>query len=419
VFSVISVVNFMSDFTLSKPADDREMSRFLDICSLALHFPRDMADRFAAITGREAFRVVRSSTNGNPIVGGLAIHDMGQFFGGKSLRMGGIGAVGIAPEFRASGAATQMMTLVLRDMRDSGFLISSLYPATVPLYRRAGYEVAGSRYEITIPIRQMRLEKRSGDAHRIDRIAEADRQRIVEFYTAAARHTPGLLDRREFSWKRVYEPRGDKAQGYKVLNAAGTIEGYAFLLQKDSPHVHAQAPLFQLLVNDVQFATPAAGMRLLELIRQHQSVCDTAILYGSPDHPLLALIPERTFTARHQFHWMLRILDVRKALEGRGWNACVRGEVALDVRDDVLAENNAKMTLSVDGGAVKLKNGGAGDAIIDIRGLAALYTGHLSPQDLLSWGRLQIADHVRDPQRVLETLAAMFAGPRPWLGDMF
>ncbi|HVP73708.1 MAG TPA: sterol carrier protein domain-containing protein, partial [Phycisphaerales bacterium] len=74
---------------------------------------------------------------------------------------------------------------------------------------------------------------------------------------------------------------------------------------------------------------------------------------------------------------------------------------------------------SVDGGAVKVKNGGAGDAIIDIRGLAALYTGHLSPQDLLSWGRLQIADHVRDPQRVLETLAAMFAGPRPWLGDMF
>ena len=408
----------MPDFTLSKPADERELARFLDICSLALHFPRDLADRFATITGREAFRVVRANSAGHPIVGGLAIHDMGQFFGGKSVRMGGIGAVGIAPEFRASRAATQMMTLVLRDMRDSGFTVSSLYPATVPLYRRAGYELAGSRYEITIPIRQMRLAEAAGDL-RIERIEGGDRDRIVEFYTGAARHTPGLLDRREFSWKRVYEPRGERAQGYKVVNAAGAIEGYAFLLQKDAPHAHAQSPLFHLVINDVQFATPAAGMRLLELVRQHQSVCDTAMLYGSPDHPLLALIAERIFAARHQFHWMLRILDVRKALEARGWNACVRGEVAFDVRDDVLAENNAKVTLSVAAGKADAKSGGAGDAIIDIRGLAALYTGHLSPLDLVSWGRLQIADHVRDPQGMLETLAGLFAGPRPWLGDMF
>ena len=408
----------MSDFTLSKPADERELARFLDICALALHFPRDLADRFASISGRDAFRVVRANSDGNPIVGGLVIHDMGQFFGGKSVRMGGIGAVGIAPEFRASGAATQMMALALRDMRENGFMISSLYPATVPLYRRAGYELAGSRYEVTIPIRQMRLEKRAGDL-RVERVEEGDRERIVEFYTSVARHTPGLLDRREFSWKRVYEPRGEKAQGYKVLNAAGAIEGYAFLLQKDVPQAHAQSPLFHLLINDAQFATPAAGARLLELVRQHQSVCDTAILYGSPDHPLLALIPERIFIARHQFHWMLRILDVRKALEARGWNACVRGEVALDVRDDLLPENNAKLMLSVAGGAANVKAGGAGDAIIDIRGLAALYTGHLSAHDLLSWGRLQVADHVRDPQRVLETLSALFAAPRPWLGDMF
>jgi predicted acetyltransferase len=254
---------------------------------------------------------------------------------------------------------------------------------------------------------------------RVERIEEGDRERIVEFYTSVARHTPGLLDRREFAWKRVHEPRGEKAQGYKVINASGAIEGYAFLLQKDAPQAHAQSPLFHLLINDVQFATPAAGMRLLVLIRQHRSVCDTAMLYGSPDHPLLALIPERIFAARHQFHWMLRILDVRRALEARGWNACVRGEVALDVRDDLMPENNGGLTLTVDGGAATVNKGGTGDAIIDIRGMAALYTGHLSPQDLMSWGRMQIANHVRDPQRVLETLSGLFAGPRPWLGDMF
>ncbi len=416
----------MTDYSLAIPADDRELGQVLDIVGQALHFPREMGERFAGIVGREHFRALRK---GSDIVGGLCFHEMGQFFGGRSVPMSGVGAVGIATEHRAGGAATAMMRLALRDMRDRADgpkPISSLYPATVPLYRRAGFELAGARYEITIPIREMHLGSdlaKNIDGMRIERVTEADDAAIRALYFERARDTPGQLDRRVFSWRRVYEPRGEKAAGYKAVNASGEMEGYLFMMQKDGSAPTSQnaahAPLLHLLVGDVQFTTPAAGLRLLELLRQHKSVCDAAMMYGSPDHPFLALIPERTFIARHQFHWMLRIIDVEGAVRARGWNSLVRGEVHLDVRDDGLPENNAKFTLAVADGAADVRRGGRGDAIIDVRGLAALYSGHLSPQDLVSWGRLRIADHVKDPPRVLDTLSGLFAGPRPWLGDMF
>ena len=53
---------------------------------------------------------------------------------------------------------------------------------------------------------------------------------------------------------------------------------------------------------------------------------------------------------------------------------------------------------------------------IDVRGLASLYTGHLSAHEVMAIGQLQIGDDMRD---ALDALDAMFAGPRPWLGDMF
>ncbi len=422
----------MPEFTLAAPADEKELAAALDIIALSLHFPRELADRFANVSGAQNFRVLRSterraSGSKTAIIGGLVIHPMGQFFGGRSVSMGGIGAVGIAPEHRAGGAATAMMNLAVGDMHERNIALSTLYPATVTLYRRAGYELAGSRYEITIPLRQMRLPSNAASNDReltVERIDDDDRAAVEALYMDQARAGgSGALERGVFSWKRVYQPRGEPARGYKIINAQGEMEGFVMLLQKDeSPLTSAKSanpPMFYLLVNEVQLRTPRAGLRILELLRQHRSVCADATLYGSPDHPLLALIPERTFTATHQFHWMTRIVDVRKALAERGWNPCISSEVHLDVRDELIGANNQRFVLRIHDGAASIEHGGSGDCIIDIRGLAPLYTGHLPPNDLLNWGHLRIADHVRDPHHALRVLGGIFAGPRPWMADMF
>jgi predicted acetyltransferase len=91
----------------------------------------------------------------------------------------------------------------------------------------------------------------------------------------------------------------------------------------------------------------------------------------------------------------------------------VETEVELDIADPLLPENGGRVVLSIAGGAADVRRGGSGAVRIDVRGLAALYTGHASPQTLASLGLVEgSAEH-------LARLALAFTGPSPWMQDFF
>ena len=84
-----------------------------------------------------------------------------------------------------------------------------------------------------------------------------------------------------------------------------------------------------------------------------------------------------------------------------------------DVSDDVLPANNRRFTMEVSGGAARVRKGGRGDLKIDVRGLAPLYSGHLSVRELQSTG------YVNGSEDALAAAGAIFAGPAPWMPDIF
>ena len=104
----------MPDFTLTIPADDGELTAYQDIVAQALHFPRELAERYVRIVGSENFRIVRL---GNQIAGGLAVLPMGHFLGGKSVAVWGIAALGIAAEHRAGIVRSPLEPVNLRRHR--------------------------------------------------------------------------------------------------------------------------------------------------------------------------------------------------------------------------------------------------------------------------------------------------------------
>lgn len=397
------------EFTYAQPQDDAEFTAMLDIVSDALNFPRDAADRYAQLVGTENFRVVRC---GSSPAGGLALLPMGQFFGGRSVPTVGIAAVGIAPEWRSRGAATAMLKAMLREQHASGWALSSLYPATLPLYRRVGYEQAGSRFEIRLHLRS--IELRDGSLS-VRRITPDDTPEIETLYRTRARQAPGCIDRTPFFWQRVRAHRGETTQGYMAFDPeTGRAEGYLYYLRKGG-----QDPAFQLHLTDFVAATPRAARRLLSLLIDHQSVADTASWFGGPNDAILKLVPERWFKVQLLDYWMLRIVDVGAALSARGYPIGLRAELHLDVEDDLLMPNNGRYVLEINNGTSRVMTGGRGDARIDIRGLAALYTGFATAHDLLMTGQLQFAPNVSSPADLLATVDAIFAGPTPWMPDAF
>jgi predicted acetyltransferase len=401
------------------PARGRaDLGALLDILADAFNFPRANAEQYARAVGRRNYRVIRAE-QGREIAGGCALIPMGQHFGGRSIGMTGIGAVGVAPRFRGTGVAKALMRGVVREMHDAGVPLSTLYPATLPLYRFAGYETAGSRFEIRIPTKSIHMREESLTM----RLATPrDDAAIRRLYLAYASRHPGTLDRNEFLWKRVHLFKGTPTIGHLVVNpATKQPEGYVFLLRKES----TEAP-YSLWLTDYAAVTPAAGRRLLAFLSAHRSMTDYAQFHGSPNEPILRLLPERGFSCRLVDPWMLRIVRVKDALEARGYPPDLRTECAFQVIDDLLPENSGAFTMRIDKGRANVRRSKPEMRPIerpglrlDIRGLASLYSGQASPHDLLETGQLTLANRLHAYDDSLDRLAAIFAGPMPWMRDMF
>jgi predicted acetyltransferase len=148
-------------------------------------------------------------------------------------------------------------------------------------------------------------------------------------------------------------------------------------------------------------------------LADHRSTARSATLATGPGDPLLYLAREDKHEVTDVLRWMLRIVDVRAALTRRGWSSLVRGELHLDVRDPLLPENARRWVIEVADGRVDVREGGSGALAIDVRGLAALYSGFLPAEEL------RAADLCDGSDAELARATAMFAGPAPWAADVF
>jgi predicted acetyltransferase len=391
------------DLDISVPTDPAEIAKFGVMAARSLGIPPERTPVWMERIGAANLRIVR---RGSELVGGLGLIPMGHWLGGRSVPCVGISAVAVAPEHRSRGVATEMMRTALEEARRDGVALSSLFPATYPVYRAAGYESAGNRFVYRIPLAQL------GPGAREPEMREAtsdDHAVLHSLYDARARTGAGLVDRTRYFWTRIHEPFGEDARSYVVVGDSGP-EGYVVMWYR--PGASPLAPN-DLNVRDVVARTPGAARRILRFLVDHRSIARTASLVAGPGDPLLLQAREERIEITDVQRCMLRIVDVRLALEKRGWSPALRGEVHFDVRDPLLRDNARRIVLEVSGGRAEVREGGSGAVAIDVRGLAALYTGYLPAEEL------RVAGLCEGPDADLARATAIFVGPAPWLADHF
>ena len=84
------------------------------------------------------------AVDGERPVGATTVIPMQQWFGGRALSTAGVAGVAVWPTARGAGIASSLMRESLDRARAAGTVLSTLYPANVPLYRNLGYEYAGT-----------------------------------------------------------------------------------------------------------------------------------------------------------------------------------------------------------------------------------------------------------------------------------
>ena len=381
---------------------DAEIDALAAIMAQAFAFPVTDARPWIERTGLENARVVRSAEG---VLGGLLVYPMGQWFGGRSVPMAGIAGVATDTAAQGTGTGTRLMRAAVTELAQSGYALACLYPATQPLYRRAGFEQAGERCTIRVPVEHLALGDRTLP---LRRATQADRATINALHRRVAARRDGQIDRSPLLWLRLSEPwGGPRPEGY-VVERGGKLEGYCFSAKRHKPGGRQE-----LVVADIAAETPQAATRLLTFLGDHRSLADEAIWHGSAADPLLLLVREQRWRTEIEDVWMLRVLDVKRALEARGFPAALSASLHLEIFDEVIPANRGRWVVEVRGGEARVRQGGDGTLKAHVRGLASLYSGHRSAADLALTGL------VEGDVAVLDAASALFAGPRPAMSDHF
>jgi predicted acetyltransferase len=362
--------------------------------------------------GRESMRKdprideVRVAELDGKVVGTARAIPFAHFFGGAPIEAAGISGVAVAAEARGKGVGTTMMRELLRELRPA-MPISTLYPATVPIYRNAGYGFGGVR-----TFWKTRLDALPQDASlSAQPFTDDDIDEVNDAYERFASGTNGLVRRSTEWWKRrVFSDWENRIVYRYLVREADEITGWIVYMLAKAGGEHWR---MNVDVRDLIWTTPGAGRTLLSLAALHRSTGEEMHWPGPPTDPLADLIAEDPIENDGTFRWMLRLLDVPAAIEARGYSPLIDAAVTIAVRDPLFGDNEGPWRIEVGGGQAKVLPAEQADAAVDVQALASIWSSMHRARDAARIGGL------RATPQAIEALEHIFAGPLPWIADFF
>jgi len=347
--------------------------------------------------------------DGRKLVANARGIDLGQWFGGALVPCGGVAGVAVLPEYRGQGVARTLMQQLLAEQRADGKAISTLYPANSQLYRSLGYEFGGVYSSFDAPIADLPPAPEG-----VREMAEADVPAVMAcFARYGSAHNGPVYSSDPARWTRdVLAHTGEGTyQRTVVVEGNDGLDGYAsyFLGNWEG---HGYAVHCKHFVAHSSYALRAQ----LAHFRRFQNAASSLAWHGPPSSAPVGLALSSTgFSLMPSLRrWMVRVLDVPRALEARGYRGA-SGELLLAVEDGLYPENSGTWRLSVGPGRAQVTQAepAAAPAPLPIGLLSALFAGLVSARDLVALGALE-GD---DPR--LATIDGLFGGPVPWMPDFF
>ncbi len=336
---------------------------------------------------------------GGRLAGAAVIQDMRQWWCGRAVPMAGVSSVMVAPEDRGRGIARRLMTALLDEVATRGYPLSALYPATMPLYRSLGWELAGARDSAVIPARSLR------DLVPPDPVIPAAGPGAGTGSPLLRRAAPGDAETVIFVIGRVHEAARDCGpitwDAASVADWLADPDLYAYLCDDGFLIYRWHHGNDALFVEGAEAISAATQRAFWAHVGAHASIAERVYARVGPADAFWWLTRERDADVEHRSMWMLRVVDAPAAIAARGFPAGVSLTVPLGIADDARPANSGRWELTVADGQgvldpVTLGQGaldpvtlgqGALDRVtppavpagspltLGARGLAALYAG--------------------------------------------
>ncbi|GAB3437161.1 GNAT family N-acetyltransferase [Flindersiella endophytica] len=353
------------------------------------------------------------ATDGDKLVGRFSIWELGQWFGGRKVPMGGVSGVAVDPGYRQRGVGSRLVAAALDAMRERGEVIATLYPMNHTFYRRHGWEVAGSFPEYEVDLRDFADLPKPSSPVVVRPAEEADLPAMRALHDSLACEEPGNLSYGDFFATRRMLGYPGIQEAY-VAEHSGRLTGSITFSHKESS---GNREFFRLAVGHHVASDLDTELAFARLLAGHYPVARTITFVAPQNRALTMQLSERgTRPHGEGWCWMTRLVDAQGAIAARGYDDSVSAEVRLDLTDPGAAWNTGRWTLAVSDGKGTLEptTTSAPAVAMGIGQLAALYTGWSNPAQLFRRGLLMGATEAD-----VAALTRIFQGPTPWCQNFF
>jgi predicted acetyltransferase len=372
-----------------------------EVLAHAFAFEAARASAWFDRAGIDQLRVAHDARG--EVVGGLVRIPMGQWFGGRPVPLTGLAGVAVRADRRRQGVASGLLRATLHELREQGVALSGLYASNQSLYRAAGWEHAANRFHGRIRPRDL---PPGAPASPVELGRPEHQTEVAALYREQAAHQAGFLDRGPYLWGRILRPfDGSTVHRALLRTPEGVLEAWLAYRLERLPDATQR-----LEVIDAVSRSPEGWSRLWSHLADLSTMVAEITLVTAPTDPLHLALSHPMAMSLHQ-PYLLRIVEPRAALLARGYARGQVERVVMRLVDPVFGDDT--LTIDVEAGHAEVRSGGDPTAHVHVRGLAAMFAGHLSPHEA------QAAGLVEAGPRSLAALQALFAGPSPWMRDFF
>lgn len=256
-------------------------------------------------------------------------------FDGHVVKMGGVGGVATLPAHRRGGAIRACMQASFRDLYDSGFVLSSLYPFSSAYYRKFGFENGQPCQLWTLPLSDLNVPDVGGRVYQL--FPGDDYAPLLAVYNAVYEDCNLSVVRKVYD-EDLAEKNLLEEKRYIFVWEDETGAPGAFLIGgRDGEVLNCRTDFSAR--NGLLFRDARALQGLLHFVRTAFIANFEAIRFSTPAHTnVISLFPEVTSIDCKLFvNGMLRVVNVEEALKlcrCRG-----EGKLTVQVNDPLLPEN--------------------------------------------------------------------------------
>lgn len=338
--------------------------------------------------------------DGDTLVSQFAVVPMDMNVHSRIFPIGFITSVATYPEYSGLGLMSRLMKESLTEMRSKGQTLAILYPYSIPLYRKRGWEIISDKMTWRITDPNMLVDEEVPGYVR--RVSE-DSTDLASLHNKFAKRTHGCLFRNDLAWDEYWRWDVDDTTVAIYYSADDRPLGYlVYLIDEDIMYVKEMVCL-----------NTEAKKGLFRYIIAHESMVDEVRANNYSGEPIAFALRDSDIEETIRPYIMGRIVDVEAFIRRYRFAADADGAtLTLHVRDPFLEWNNKTYNLEIQGRTAQMTlQPSRHQASLSIGTLTTLLLGYKRAPDLFALDRIQAS------RETIKLIDDVLIRKKPYISD--